>query len=151
MQCRSPKEGSKLRTKHTLPDGTPFTQEGLRSKGWQVDVTHWRLDKGDFTYAREVLSLVYDKKERREAQKKLLDSVVQSKKALRDKRSPVAELQIWPKGGKTVVSITNPEGSTFVETAYCSLSDNYRDQIGYAICMGRLAKQTGNLRRGRRN
>lgn len=47
---------------------------------------------------------------------------------------------ILPKGGKTFVEITMPNGETFAGEAICSKSDCYNKKRGLAIALGRAIK-----------
>lgn len=51
---------------------------------------------------------------------------------------------VLPKGGKTVVEITTPDGQAFTGEAVCSKSDCYNKKRGLAIALGRAIKQVSS-------
>lgn len=58
-------------------------------------------------------------------------------------------LEVAPKGGKTVIEVTAPQGSgilpeTVTGVAECNLVDNYCKRTGINIALGRAMKQFAN-------
>ncbi len=51
---------------------------------------------------------------------------------------------IAPKGGKTVIEVTTPEGLNFQSEATCSLKDAFNRKLGIIKCLGRLQKYLTN-------
>jgi hypothetical protein len=47
---------------------------------------------------------------------------------------------IKPKGGKTVVTVTDNDGNTFEGLAKCSDNDGFNKRIGVAIAIGRALR-----------
>jgi hypothetical protein len=47
---------------------------------------------------------------------------------------------LWPRGGKTVVEITTPDGKQFKEEVPCSPHDGYNKSIGLSIALGHVLK-----------
>jgi len=50
---------------------------------------------------------------------------------------------IKPRGGKTVVEITTPEGESLVGMARCSRNENFNKRLGVRIALGRAFKNKG--------
>lgn len=44
------------------------------------------------------------------------------------------------RGGKTIVEITTPDGSTFTGVARCSRKENFNKRLGVRIALGRALK-----------
>lgn len=44
------------------------------------------------------------------------------------------------RGGKTVVEVTTPDGTTFVGIARCSRKENFNKKMGVRIALGRALK-----------
>src|SRR3990167_5873980 len=126
--------GGNMKIKHQFPDGTPFTQEGLRSLGWRVDVVHERIDKDQAEYIKMIMELTGLHGSHRTPRDQLQEAV----RPLRDFNAE--ELPPWPTGGRTRVILTSPEGKRYEQRAHCSVLDGYNKKLGYFICMGRLAK-----------
>lgn len=58
-------------------------------------------------------------------------------------------LDVAPKGGKTIIEVTVPQGSgilpaTVTGVAECSLKDNYCKRTGIQVALGRAVKQFTN-------
>lgn len=45
--------------------------------------------------------------------------------------------QISPRGGTTVIELTNPKGKTVIAKAECSKKDNWNRKVGNQIALGR--------------
>lgn len=50
---------------------------------------------------------------------------------------------IKPRGGKTVVEVTTPEGESLVGMARCSRNENFNKRLGVRIALGRAFKNKG--------
>lgn len=86
-----------------------LTPKQLRQTGFKTSVCHFRYLNGDsFLYPRQYL-------------------VVEN--ATRD---------INPRGGKTLVTVTTPEGKSYSGAAVCSREDNFCYRRGVSIALGRL-------------
>lgn len=48
---------------------------------------------------------------------------------------------ILPRGGKTSIKITLPNGKNYESIAQCNLTDNFNHKIANQICLGRIKKQ----------
>jgi hypothetical protein len=84
----------------------------LRDAGYKVRVHHLRNFKGhEGLYTRH-------------------DFEVQFSKALYSKL-------ISPRGGKTVVELTLPNGTDVTDSAVCSMKDQYNRKLGLKIALGR--------------
>jgi hypothetical protein len=49
-----------------------------------------------------------------------------------------------PKGGKTVIEVTDAENNTFVAEAVCSDSDQFNKSVGSRIAAGRVYRKMPN-------
>lgn len=51
-----------------------------------------------------------------------------------------ASSEINPRGGKTIVEITLPDGRTICGSARCSRKENFNKRLGVQIALGRAMK-----------
>jgi hypothetical protein len=53
-----------------------------------------------------------------------------------------------PRGGKTVVEVTTPDGVTLVGVSRCSRKENFNKRLGVRIALGRAFTSAGDEQEG---
>lgn len=91
-----------------------ITVKALRAKNYKVRVSHLRTHINDIN--KKKIKNYYHKRQ------------------FEDKNL------IYPKGGKTLVEVTTPDGKQLIEQVICSINDTYQKSVGLSIALGRLVK-----------
>lgn len=90
------------------------TVHSLRSQGFKIRVNHYRFDKTTPNVLRPRFSF---------------------------KKQDIDKSEIEEKGGKTIITVTSPDGRTVEAISKCSLLDNFNRKKGVAIALGRAMKK----------
>jgi len=103
-----------------------ITPHELRSLGYKVRVCHWRMC-------------------RPAGRSTLLGFPIQLSPLLGrlDKLRGNLNMEIMPKGGKTVVQLRTPTGQELQGEAVCHENENYRNRDGVALALNRALESGG--------
>lgn len=101
----------------------------LRKNGWKIRIAHLRITEGYKGYV---------------SRRDFEDGV------------PYPDCKSWagavsPRGGKTLVTVTSPEGQTVEISAQCNEKDNYNRRRGVQIALGRALKKFGQMNSWKEN
>ena len=107
------------------------TVQSLREKGFKVQVRYERMRCGvEWKRARPVRFWRQPYSPHRGFLRPLVNGEVQ----LEGKDG------LWPRGGRTDVTVTTPQGTQLHAVADCSLADNFDRKRGLQIALGRALK-----------
>lgn len=107
------------------------TVQSLRDQGYKVRVTHYRRYQD--------LDSVYDYINNVKIRGSFNGHLKLKTLELAKFESLGVEYAL-PRGGRTVVEVTNSKGRTLSATSYCSDNEQFNKSLGVKIALGRLAK-----------